>query len=391
MNYLQNIYENLSNSAGGFIPSTIAAILILIIGRIIAGFLKRLVTKLVKRTNIDNKLSSNKITLSKFIGKLVYFLIMIFVFMLALEKLGMSNVLEPVKNLLDSFLTFIPNIVGAGLVAYIGYMLATVVAELVGLSGDTIQSFAPKLKLPENLDIVAILKKIVFIFIFIPLLIVALNILNMDAISIPATNMLEQFFAAIPKILVAVVILIFFAVGGRFISQLIQELLQSLKLNEFLASMKLTGISSNTNIPKVIGNIAYFFIVLFGLMTAIEKLEFAKLTEILNTIVGVSGNILFGLVILIIGNWISSIAHDSLAKNKNNAFIASIIRVCVLAIFLAMGLKTMGIGDDIINMAFGITLGTVAITIALSFGLGGREAAGKQMERILNKFNNNKG
>ena len=316
---------------------------------------------------------------------------MIFVFMLALEKLGMSNVLEPVKNLLDSFLTFIPNIVGAGLVAYIGYMLATVVAELVGLSGDTIQSFAPKLKLPENLDIVAILKKIVFIFIFIPLLIVALNILNMDAISIPATNMLEQFFAAIPKILVAVVILIFFAVGGRFISQLIQELLQSLKLNEFLASMKLTGISSNTNIPKVIGNIAYFFIVLFGLMTAIEKLEFAKLTEILNTIVGVSGNILFGLVILIIGNWISSIAHDSLAKNKNNAFIASIIRVCVLAIFLAMGLKTMGIGDDIINMAFGITLGTVAITIALSFGLGGREAAGKQMERILNKFNNNKG
>ena len=61
MNYLQNIYENLSNSAGGFIPSTIAAILILIIGRIIAGFLKRLVTKLVKRTNIDDKLSSNKI------------------------------------------------------------------------------------------------------------------------------------------------------------------------------------------------------------------------------------------------------------------------------------------------------------------------------------------
>lgn len=41
-------------------------------------------------------------------------------------------------------------------------------------------------------------------------------------------------------------------------------------------------------------------------------------------------------------------------------------------------------------MSFGITLGTIAVTIALSFGLGGREAASKQMERILNKFNKTK-
>lgn len=45
----------------------------------------------------------------------------------------------------------------------------------------------------------------------------------------------------------------------------------------------------------------------------------------------------------------------------------------------------MGIDDDIINMAFSITLGT----IALSFGIGGKQAARKQMERILNKFNSN--
>jgi hypothetical protein len=201
--------------------------------------------------------------------------------------------------------------------------------------------------------------------------------------------MLSQFFNAIPRIIVAVIILILFVVGGKFIASLITDLLESFKLNSLLDKMKLKGLSSKANISKAIGNIAFFFIVLFGLMTAIEKLEFSKLTEILNTIVGVSGNILFGLVILIVGNWLGGIAHDSVAKNGNNKFVASIIRVCVLAIFLAMGLKTMGIGDEIINMAFGITLGTVAITIALSFGLGGRAAAGKQMERILGKFNSN--
>ena len=335
-------------------------------------------------------MGTGKVELSSLIGKLIYFFIMIFVFMLALEKLGMTSVLDPVKNLLNGFTNYIPNIVGAGLVGYIGYMLATIVSELVGLSGDTIQSLVPKLKLPENIDLVNILKKIVFIFIFIPLLITALNILNMDAISVPATHMLEQFFNAIPKILVAVIIIIIFVVGGKFVAGLLTDLLESLKLDGIVKKMNLGGISSNTNLPKLIGNIAFFFIVLFGITTALEKLEFAKLTEVLDTLVGVSGNILFGLIILIIGNWIASIAHKAMAKDQNNLFVASIIRMCILAIFLAMGLKTMGIGDDIINMAFGITLGTLAVTIALSFGLGGRQAAGKQMERILNKFNNNK-
>ncbi len=53
---------------------------------------------------------------------------------------------------------------------------------------------------------------------------------------------------------------------------------------------------------------------------------------------------------------------------------------------IAMGLRAMGIADDIVNLAFGLTLGAVAIAVALSFGLGGREAAGKQMEHWLSKF-----
>ena len=91
MNYLENIMTSLSNSVGDFLPTTIGAILILIIGWFIAGFLKRLITKLIKKTNVDIKLGTGKVVLSSFIGKLVYFFIMIFVFMLALEKLGMDK------------------------------------------------------------------------------------------------------------------------------------------------------------------------------------------------------------------------------------------------------------------------------------------------------------
>ncbi len=385
MDYLNNLFQNFTN--GSLIPNMILAIIILIIGWFIANIIKKVSAKLIKKTGIDDKLKSDKIKLSSFVGKLLYFLVMIFVFMLVLDKLGIQGVMDPIKNMLSGFLGFIPNIIGAGLVGYIGYMLASIVSELVGLSGDTLQKFAPKLKLPENIDLVTILKKIVFIFIFIPLLIAALNILNMDAISQPATAMLETFMGAIPKVLVAAIILIIFIVGGRFISELLKDLLNSMHLNNFFNKINLNSITGNTNIVKLIGNIVYFFIVIFGVITAVEKLEFTKLTEILNTIIGYAGNILFGLVILAIGNWIATMAYQNFTKKEENKFIGSIIRMAIIAIFLAIGLRTMGIANEIINLAFGLTLGTVAITIALSFGLGGRTAAGKQMEKILDKFN----
>ena len=389
MDYLSNVLQNFSNSIGGYLPNLLGVILLLIIGFFIAKMLKKLSIKLIEKSGVDKKMNTSKIKLSGFIGKLVYFLVMIFVFILALEKLGMTSVLEPVKGLLNGFLSFIPNLVGAGLVGYIGYMLATIISELVGLSGDTIQRFVPKLHIPDTINVVQILKKVVFIFVFIPLLIAALNILNLDAISEPATSMLQSFFEAIPKILVATLILILFVVGGRFLSVLIKDLLGNLHLNKVLEDANMSSMFGKANIEKLIGNIVYFFILLFGIITAIEKLEFTKLSEILNTIIALGGNILFGLVILIIGNWLAKLVSDNFFKKNDNAFVGSIVKVAIIAMFLAIGLRTMGIADDIINLAFGITLGAIALTVVLSFGLGGRAPAGKQMEKILDKFNKN--
>lgn len=386
MEFLNTLQNSLSESLGGNLSSVLAALLILIIGIFVAKFIKRIVTKLIAKSGIDDKLKSDKVILSDLIGKLVYFLLMMMVFMLALEKMGMTNVLEPLKTMLDKFLGFIPNIIGAGLIAYIGYMLANVVSELVGLSGDTIQKFAPKLKLPENLNLVGILKKIVFIFIFIPLLIQALNVLDFEAISGPATEMFSTFFDAIPKILLAAIILIIFVVGAKFISSLLKDLLNGMNLDSTLEKMNMSSLFGKAGVANTIAKIAYSFIVLFGLITALEKLEFALLTDIVDTVIAYGGKILFGIVIIAIGMWIANVLTNAIAKNSS-VFVTSIVKMAIIAVFLAIGLRSMGIADEIVNMAFGITLGTVALTIVLSFGLGGREAAGKQMSNILDKFN----
>ena len=55
--------------------------------------------------------------------------------------------------------------------------------------------------------------------------------------------------------------------------------------------------------------------------------------------------------------------------------MAKIARFAILGLVLAMGLKAMGLADNIVNLAFGLTMGGVAVAAAIAFGLGGRDAA----------------
>ncbi len=100
------------------------------------------------------------------------------------------------------------------------------------------------------------------------------------------------------------------------------------------------------------------------------------------------GNILIGATILVIGFWLANLAHNAIerADTTNSESLAGIARVAILGLVIAMGLRAMGIADDIVNLAFLLTFGAVAVVVALSFGLGGREAAGRQMEHWLAKF-----
>jgi hypothetical protein len=96
--------------------------------------------------------------------------------------------------------------------------------------------------------------------------------------------------------------------------------------------------------------------------------------------------ILFGLVILAIGNFLANFAYQTMQKTDGNEFIAKVVRMALLGLFLAISLRAMGFANEIVNLAFGLILGSIAVVVALAYGLGGREAAGKHMEEIINRL-----
>lgn len=386
---LNEFFAGYLTEHGGFIPKAIGAIVVLFIGWLIAGGLRKLAIRLMKKTTVDNKFFSStpgNISPEKFIGKLVYYLVMMVVLLIVLELLGVHNVLDPVKDMVGKFLNFIPNIVVAGIIGFAGYMIATIASDVVGLASASLGRYSAKLGLKSELDLPKLVKQLVFIVVFIPVLIAALDALKIEAISEPLKEMLSTFINAIPNILAAAIILAVFYIGGKYLATIGQELLKNLGTDRLAEKLSLQNIIGTTSLSKLIANVGFFFLMFTGTITAIEKLNFGRLSEILNNLLELSGQIFFGLIIMAVGNYISNIASNALAKNKDNQFMASMARIATLGLFLAIALRTMGIANDIVNLAFGLTLGAVAVAIALSFGLGGRKAAGKQMEHIFKNF-----
>ncbi len=381
---IQDLVGSFSNS----VPSVIGALLVLFIGYLVAKAVKKLVYRLLKGTKWDEKLlGSNvgKMDMNNFLAKLVYFLIMIMVLMIVLDMLGVQQVLDPLKNMVSQFFSYVPNIIGAGIIGFIGYILATFASEAIGMGGDFLDGWASKLGFSETDKLAGILKSFVFIFIILLFAVTALDTLNIEAISGPAKEILNSILGSLPNIIAAGIIIALFVWGGKFISEMMHDLFKNMNVDGVGAKLGVDGmLSSGQTLSSVLSKLVYFFIAFFGVTTGIEKLGFEQLTSFMNKILSLSGNMLFGLALLLVGNFISKFAAKAVAGSGE--FISSVVRIATLGLFLAISLRSMGIANSIVDLAFGLTLGAVAVAVALAYGLGGREAAGEHMKKILGKF-----
>ena len=143
-----------------------------------------------------------------------------------------------------------------------------------------------------------------------------------------------------------------------------------------------------TSASTAVGRVVLFFAMLFATVEAAAQLGFGQVSDIVASFIRFGGDILLGSAILVIGFWLANGAYAAIdrASGPGTKGLARIGRYAILALVIAMGLRAMGIADEIVTLAFGLTLGAVAVAVALSFGLGGREAAGKLMDHWLSRF-----
>ncbi len=164
--------------------------------------------------------------------------------------------------------------------------------------------------------------------------------------------------------------------------------MNSIGFDTLPARLGAANVFAGTAPSRVVARLAFFFAMLFATVEAANRLGFTQVRDVVTLFIRFGGNILLGATILIIGFWLANVVYGAIrrADTTQSESLASIARVAILGLVIAMGLRAMGIADDIVSLAFLLTFGAVAVAVALSFGLGGREAAGRQMEYWLSKF-----
>lgn len=376
-----------------FGPSLFAAGVLAIIAWVLASLVRGLISAGLAKTTLDEKISkeAEMKPISHSIGDVIYWLIILLFLPAILGTLQMDGILVPVQGMVDKILAMLPNIFAAGLIGLVGWFVASILRDLVqnllGVVG--FDSLGEKAGLTGKVSLSQLTGLLVFIFVFVPALVAALNTLQIEAISGPATEMLSAFMTAIPDIFAAVIILSIAVVLARFISGLVSSMLDGLGANALPAKFGLTAVAEgNFKLANFAGRVVSVFIILFASVEAANQLGFTQVSDIATTLIEFAGQVLLGGIILIAGFWLAGIAHTTVLKvsGADAAPLAGVLRAAILGLVLAMGLRAMGIADDIVNLAFGLVLGSVAVAFALSFGLGGREAAGKQMEFWLSNL-----
>lgn len=386
----------MNDAANGFLSNLpfgdklgpiLVALAILIIGLIIARIVRSFVKKALGRVSMLNRENADgSVTdLATPIATLIYYLIVLFVLIAVLGKMGLTDVLDPLKGMANQFLGYVPNIIGAGIVGYVGWILAKIISEFVGMAlGKADEQLA--LRTGNNdIQVSKLGSSFVFAAILLPIVVAALGILDIEAISGPATAMIQKLMSAIPNIIAAAIILAVTYFVAKFVVQILAGILDGLNIDQMPQKLGMQGMFTADFTPtKLIGGAIMFFAMLTGMTAAVDRLDIDIISQIMARVLEFGGGILVGGVILIIGNFLSTLAYNAIAKT--NPGLANIARFAILGLVLAMGLRAMGLADNIVNMAFGFTLGAVAVAAALAFGFGGRDAAKRIADSIANKI-----
>lgn len=394
---ISGVSDPFSNMVGrvlAYIPNLFAAVAVGFIGWIVARLVRAGLTNVLSRTELDEKLSSEVgvNALSSNIAEIFYWLVLLLFLPIVLSILGLTGLLIPVQNMVNEAIAYLPNLFIAGVILFVGYILAKIVRGIVEGLGNSLglQTQAEKVGLFKNSNISKFLGSFVFAIIVITALIVAFEALGIQAISQPATAMLNEIMYAIPQIIAAGLILIVAYIVSRFVGRLVAELISGAGIDEIPMKLDVQRFLGQTRISDLIGYLIVFFTMLFAISEAANRLGLEQVSVLIAMFIQFGASILLGAVILVIGFWLANVVANVVQRGEYNSsrWLANLVRILIMGLVIAMGLKAMGIADSIVNLAFGLTLGSVAVAFALAFGLGGRQPAERLLTDLLDKAEN---
>ncbi len=397
---MPTIFQKLLDPISAALLDILGALLILILAFIVANIARAIVTKGGKKLGLEKYTDKFGFKDAKgslnFIGNIIFFIVFVLFIPGILDKLNMQGVSEPLMNMTTTLLGYLPNILAAVIIIIIGFFLARMLKNIVytllkRFNVDKLQAKVG-IEVDENtMQLSSVIANFIYVLVLIPAFIAAFQALNISAISVPALNMLNMIINMIPLIFVAIVLIFIGVFIAKMAGNLLAGVLSSIGLDGFVKSLMGTTEEKVTNFSfsRLIGEVVRYIIIILFTVEAFNVVQLKVLQTVGTAIISylpslISSVIIIGVGILI-GTWVQNLI---LSNTKGSKFTAVIVKYIIVVVAVFMMLSQLGLATYIVNTAFIMILGALAIAFAISFGIGGREFASRVLKKLYDKMEN---
>ena len=435
LNTVSEPLNDLLKQIFAYLPKVGGAAILVGVAWLLATLCRLLLVRGLKSFSLDDRLKASvgeadsegdaPVVLSETLGNALYWFIFLLFLPAILGTLNLQGPLQPIQSLVNDILAILPNVLGAIFIGAIGWFIARIVrmivTNLLGATGaDQLGERFGLSQATGGQGLSSLVGTIVYVFILIPVAISALTALKIEAISTPAVAMLGQIMDALPKIFTAAVIL---GVGyflGKLIGEFVTNLLTSFGFNNVFAWLGLqatqqptepaptsaadlprpsttttgtgdaaTGALNQKTPSEIMGVVVMVGIILVFLIPATDVLQFRPLSAGVAQLLQVlTQNVLVGVAVFAVGLYLANLVFNLVSSSGGGQakLVAQAARVAIIALVSAMALQQMGIATNIVNLAFGLLLGAIAVALAVAFGFGSMDIAGEQVRKWLGDF-----
>jgi hypothetical protein len=204
-----------------------------------------------------------------------------------------------------------------------------------------------------------------------------------------------QVVALLPRLLVAVLLLIV----GWLVARLVQRVaVRLMRLARLDAAAEHTGVDDflvrggvRLTVVSLVGQILYWGLILIFAAAVFDVLGLTVAPDLVERLAGYLPNVIAALVVVVFGSigarFIRGlvVAYLSNVGVKDGARIGLLLQAVLLAFVGILALEQLGVAVTLLASAFELAFGGFCLALALAFGLGGRSWAESVLDRTRSK------
>src|SRR5215218_3314959 len=200
---------------------------------------------------------------------------------------------------------------------------------------------------------------------------------------------LEAFFAFVPQLIGAIVILIM----GYIVAKILQAVVaRVLKAVGFDGWMERGGIKqffdraqTRATPATLLGKLAFWFVFIIAITMAADALGIRQVSAVLGQLIAYIPSIIAAILILILAALLANFLSGIVRGATGSDLLASIARYAIIIYAVFAALTKLGIAVQLTAPTFLILLGAAALAAAIAFGWGGRDVAKDIIERYYDR------